>query len=60
METVINEHNELEYTDEIILSDEELREHENKGEDLKVLCLDCNTSNLYDKNEIRFLYSVYF
>ena len=48
----INEHNEIEYTDEIILSDEELREHENKGEDLKVLCLDCNTSNLYDKNEI--------
>ena len=44
----INEHNEIEYTDEIILSDEELREHENKGEDLKVLCLDCNTSNLYD------------
>ena len=48
----IRESNEYDFKDEIILSEGELREHENKGEDLTVLCLDCNTSNLYDKNEI--------
>lgn len=48
----INNNYDLEDNDEIILSDKELKEHETKGESLKMLCLDCSTNSLYEKDEI--------